>query len=56
MKNNNNVELHLDFTRARVLLSRIKTAEDLVAIWKMSGPCLEKCPSIEKIQRRRNIS
>jgi hypothetical protein len=56
MKNKNNVELHLDFTRARVNLSRIKTAEDLIAIWRMFGPCIEKCPSIEKIQKRKNIS
>lgn len=56
MKNKNNVELHLDFTRARVLLSRIQTAEDLLAMWRVFGPCLEKCPPIEKINKRKNIS
>jgi hypothetical protein len=56
MKNKNNIELHLDFTRARVLLSRIQTAEDLLAMWRVFGPCLEKYPSIEKINKRKNIS
>jgi hypothetical protein len=56
MKNKNNVESHLDFTRARVILSRIKTAEDLLIMWRVLGPCLEKCPSIERIHKRKNIS
>lgn len=56
MKNKYNVELHLDFTRARILLGRINTVDELLAIWKIAGPCIEKCPSIEKIQTRKNIS
>jgi len=56
MKNSSNIQAHLDFTRARVLLSRIKSVEDLVAIWRITGPCLEKYPYIEKIQKRKNIS
>lgn len=56
MKNRYSVELHLDFTRARILLGRINTADELLAIWKIAGPCIEKCPSIEKIQTRKNIS
>jgi len=56
MKNPINIEMHLDFTRARILLARIKSVEDLVTIWKITGPCLEKYPYIEKIHKRKNIS
>lgn len=51
-----NIQLHLDFTRARVILSRIQTVEDLMCMWRVFGPCLEKCPSVEKISKRKNIS
>ena len=56
VKNKYNIELHLDFTRARILLGRINTVNELMAVWKIAGPCIEKCPSIEKIQTRKNIS
>ena len=56
MKQEDNVRMHMDFNRARILLSRIKTADDLIAIWKITGPCMESCPSNEKIQKRKNIS
>lgn len=56
MNKDDKIQVHMDYNRARVLLSRIKTVDDLVAIWKIGGPCLEWCPSIEKIQRKKNIS
>lgn len=51
-----NVESHLDFTRARIILARLKSVNDLLAIWNLLGPCIEECPPCEKIQKRKNIS
>jgi len=56
MRNKFNVEAHLDFTRARIVLGRLQSANDLIAIWNLTGPCIEECPSCEKIQKRKNIS
>jgi len=56
MKNPISIEMHLDFTRARILLSRIQSVDDLKAIWKITGPCMEKYPTIERIHKRKNIS
>lgn len=56
MKPEDKVRLHMDYNRARILLSRLKTVDDLIAMWRISGPCMECCPSLEKIQKRKNIS
>ena len=49
-----NIDLDNDFRRAMILLKdRINTVVDLVRLWSYSGPCSERCPSIEKISKKR---
>ncbi len=46
-------EVNVDFRRAMFLLNkRINNAADLVKLWAYAGPCAEKCPSLEKINKK----
>lgn len=43
-------ETEPDFLRASIILNkRIKTPNDLIVYWSMSGPCMEPHPKIEDI-------
>jgi hypothetical protein len=45
-----NPNTDLDYRRAALLLrKRINNVNDLQALWRFSGPCMEKHPLIEKI-------
>jgi hypothetical protein len=38
-----------DFYRAKFLLNnKFNTVNDLLRYWAFAGPCIEKCPEIEK--------
>lgn len=46
-------ELSYDYLRAvRMLETKINNPIDLVKFWSFSGPCLENCPSIERITKK----
>lgn len=41
-----------DFYRARFLLqNRFNTVDDFLRYWAFAGPCMEKCPRIEKLNK-----
>lgn len=40
-----------DYYRAKYLLNnRLNNVNDMLRYWAFSGPCMEKCPMIEKIK------
>ena len=47
--NRKQIESNPDFNRARILLKKFKSPQDLIVYWAFSGPCHWEHPAIEDI-------